>query len=245
RRPQELSGGQQQRVALARAIIGRTKLLLLDEPLSALDPATRSTVRGDLAELLRRLGLTTIIVTHDREEAFELADRIAILVDGKIQQHATAEEVYERPANLAVASFMGTNVLSVRIAGGAAVLDGPSAAELRLQGTAHNGPAHLAIVPERTRVMEPGMTGVNLLTGYVARSQYRGGEYRIQVRIGERENGQVVESRSKESPRGERVLVQIPPEAIHVIQEPAEMEPGTAVERRIKKTLPEVEEKIV
>src|SRR5215470_8640657 len=96
RRVQELSGGQQQRVALARAIISRTRLLLLDEPLSALDDATRASVRADLALLLRRLRLTTIIVTHDRGEAFELADRVAIIVEGKIQQHGTAKEVYEQ-----------------------------------------------------------------------------------------------------------------------------------------------------
>jgi iron(III) transport system ATP-binding protein len=85
RRPHELSGGQQQRVALARAVIAETRLLLLDEPLSAPDPETRSSVRRELADILRTLDLTTILVTHDREEAFELADRIVVLIDGNIQ----------------------------------------------------------------------------------------------------------------------------------------------------------------
>jgi ABC-type Fe3+/spermidine/putrescine transport system ATPase subunit len=110
RRPQQLSGGQQQRVALARAVVAEAQLLLLDEPLSALDPATRLSVRGELAEILRKLDLTTIIVTHDRDEAFELADRVAILVEGRIQQYATPQEVYEQPSNLAVARFMGANL---------------------------------------------------------------------------------------------------------------------------------------
>jgi ABC-type Fe3+/spermidine/putrescine transport system ATPase subunit len=116
-RPHELSGGQQQRVALARAVVAETRLLLLDEPLSALDPETRSSVRRELADILRTLDVTTILVTHDREEAFELADRIAVLVDGEIQQHATSEEIYERPATLTVARFMGVNVLSVETNG--------------------------------------------------------------------------------------------------------------------------------
>ena len=102
-------------MALARAVIAETQLLLLDGPLSALDPATRSNVRSELAKILRKLNLTTIIVTHDREEAFELADRIAILIDGKIQQHGTPEDVYERPSNALIAGFMGVNLLKVRL----------------------------------------------------------------------------------------------------------------------------------
>ncbi len=155
RRPHELSGGQQQRVALARAVVAETELLLLDEPLSALDPATRSSVRSELADILRTLDLTTIIVTHDREEAFELADRIAVLINGQIQQHAKPEEVYERPVNLAVARFMGANVLTVRSLGnGGAELTDAGAQRLNIARTIHPGPAHLAIVPEQVRITE-------------------------------------------------------------------------------------------
>jgi ABC-type Fe3+/spermidine/putrescine transport system ATPase subunit len=244
RRPQELSGGQQQRVALARAIVGRTKLLLLDEPLSALDPATRSSIRGDLAELLRKVGLTTIIVTHDREEAFELADRVAILVDGKIQQHGTAEEVYERPANLAVARFMATNLLSVYLPGGSAAVLIGDATQLELGRPARSGPAYLAIVPEQTRVVGDGAGERNCVTGAVVHTQYRGGEYRIRARVGDSKSGQIIEARSKESVRADRVVIQIPPEAIHVIQDAPEIIAKTAVERRTTTTLVEVEEKI-
>ncbi len=220
RRPQELSGGQQQRVALARAIVAQTQLLLLDEPLAALDPATRSAVRSELAEILRKLRLTTIIVTHDREEAFELADRIAVLVEGKVQQHATPEETYERPTNLTVARFMGTNVLSVHIFNdGSAALSNNARARLKLNSFGREGPAHLAIVPEQTRVTSNFTGATNVLSAHLLGAQYRGGEYRIRLRIGDHETGQIIEARSKEKPREDRLLVQMPAEAIHVIQD--------------------------
>ena len=118
-------------------MVAETELLLLDEPLSALDPATRSSVRSELADLLRNLNLTTIIVTHDREEAFELADRIAVLIDGQIQQHSKPEDAYERPVNLTVARFMGANVLSVRArSDGSAELNDDSHQPLELPGPA-------------------------------------------------------------------------------------------------------------
>lgn len=220
RRPHELSGGQQQRVALARAVVAETQLLLLDEPLSALDPATRSSVRSELADILRKLDLTTIIVTHDREEAFELADRIAVLVDGQIQQHSRPEDVYERPANLTVARFMGVNLLSVRVVGnGRAELRSNPCCRLELPHTPAIGPAELSIVPEQTRVTENRTETRNILPAELLRSQYRGGEYRLQVRVGNPENGQIVEARSKERPCGERLFVHLPVESIHMVRE--------------------------
>jgi ABC-type Fe3+/spermidine/putrescine transport system ATPase subunit len=222
RRPHELSGGQQQRVALARAVVAETELLLLDEPLSALDPATRSSVRGELADILRKLNLTTIIVTHDREEAFELADRIAVLVDGKIQQHAIPEDVYERPMNLTVARFMGANVLSVRVRGdGGAELNDDSHQPLELPRAARKGkgPAHVVIVPEQVHLAQNRSGTKNVLRGRLMRCQYRGGEYRLRVRIGGVHVGQVVEARSKDAPREEYLFFQLPVEALHVIEE--------------------------
>ena len=234
RRPHQLSGGQQQRVALARAVVAEPQLLLLDEPLSALDPATRASVRSELAEILQRLNITTIIVTHDREEAFELADRIAVLVDGQIQQHSTPEEVYERPANLTVARFMGVNLLSARVLDDGGVdLDNVVAVRLRLPRTADPGPVHLAIVPEQTRVVE-NHAGLNfILPGQLIRSQYRGGEYRMRVRIGNPHAGQIVEARSKEAPRGDRLLIHLPEEAIHVIHDSAPTESLAPINRPI------------
>jgi len=107
RRVQELSGGQQQRVALARALAPEPPLLLLDEPLSNLDAALREKTRTELRSLLKRLGMTAVFVTHDQEEAFALADRIALLDAGRLQQIGTAEELYREPANAFVASFLG------------------------------------------------------------------------------------------------------------------------------------------
>jgi iron(III) transport system ATP-binding protein len=111
--PAQLSGGQQQRVALARAIAMSPGLLLLDEPLSALDARVRMHLRGELKQLQRRLGVTTIMVTHDQEEALAVADRIVVMNDGNIEQIGTPEEIYRRPATPFVASFIGhMNVLA-------------------------------------------------------------------------------------------------------------------------------------
>jgi iron(III) transport system ATP-binding protein len=116
RKPSQLSGGQQQRVALARTIAIEPKVLLLDEPLSNLDAKLRVQVRRELRDLQQRLGLTTIFVTHDQEEANAISDRIAVMNDGVVQQVGTPKELYERPANLFVANFLGTaNIAEGRI----------------------------------------------------------------------------------------------------------------------------------
>jgi len=115
RRPHQLSGGQRQRVALARAIVPRPKVLLLDEPLSALDAKLRQQMQIELKHLQRRLGLTFVFVTHDQEEALTMSDRIAVVNRGRIEQLATAGEIYHRPATAFVADFVGeTNLLHVR-----------------------------------------------------------------------------------------------------------------------------------
>jgi putative spermidine/putrescine transport system ATP-binding protein len=217
RRPHQLSGGQQQRVALARAIVAETRLLLLDEPLSALDPATRASVRGELAEILRKLDLTTIIVTHDREEAFELSDHIAVLVDGEIQQHAKPQEVYERPANIVVARFMGVNVLSLEALRDALrQLDG-AASRFRLPRFNGERASRVAIAPERTWMANPSVCGDNVIPVQLVKARYRGGEYRLQVRVGNLGGGEIIEARSKSAPVGEPLHIQLPVEAIHAI----------------------------
>ena len=116
RRVQELSGGQQQRVALARALAPEPEVLLLDEPLSNLDAALRERTRTELRALLKRVGITAIFVTHDQEEAFALSDRIAVMEKGRLQQLGTPEELYARPTNAFVASFLGrANFLDARV----------------------------------------------------------------------------------------------------------------------------------
>jgi iron(III) transport system ATP-binding protein len=113
RYPHELSGGQQQRVALARALAPAPELVLLDEPWSNVDPFLRETLRGEVAEIIRPLGVTAVLVTHDREEAFSLADRVALMRDGAIVQEGTAEELYFSPSSRWAAEFVGAvNVLS-------------------------------------------------------------------------------------------------------------------------------------
>ena len=107
RKPHQLSGGQQQRVAIARAVVKRPRMLLLDEPLSALDYKLRRTMQVELKRLQRELGITFVFVTHDQEEALSMSDRVAVLKDGEIQQLGTPREVYERPANLFTARFVG------------------------------------------------------------------------------------------------------------------------------------------
>jgi len=107
RRPSQLSGGQQQRVALARGLVFRPDILLLDEPLGALDRKLREELQVELKQLQRTIGVTTILVTHDQEEALSLSDRIVVLDQGKVQQIATPEEAYLRPANRFVADFLG------------------------------------------------------------------------------------------------------------------------------------------
>src|SRR4030088_1315286 len=107
RRPDQLSGGQKQRVALARALARRPKLLLLDEPLAALDKKLRESTQGELMELQRRLGMTFIIITHDQEEAMTVADRIGVMDSGRLEQVATPRELYEAPASPWIAEFVG------------------------------------------------------------------------------------------------------------------------------------------
>ena len=118
RRPQDLSGGQQQRVAIARAVINRPKLLLLDEPLSALDHKLRLQMQSELKRLQRELGITFVFVTHDQEEALSMSDRIAVMKDGKFQQIGTPIEIYETPANLFTAKFIGeANLFKAEVKG--------------------------------------------------------------------------------------------------------------------------------
>ena len=112
RKPAQLSGGQQQRVALARALVGRPRVLLLDEPLGALDLKLREQMQVELKAIQREVGITFVIVTHDQDEALTLCDRLAVFNDGRIEQVGAARDVYEHPANRFVADFVGTsNVL--------------------------------------------------------------------------------------------------------------------------------------
>src|SRR6185312_9589992 len=150
RRPSQLSGGQQQRVALARALVKRPHLLLLDEPLSNLDASLRLTMRTDIRRIQRELGVTTILVTHDQIEATTMADRIVVMNGGRVEQEGTAKELYERPATLFVATFIGSPPINLfdGVAGDAGVRIREAALPLSSPAT---GDVVVGIRPESVR----------------------------------------------------------------------------------------------
>ncbi len=160
RRIGQLSGGQQQRVALARALAPEPRVLLLDEPLSNLDPALRERTRREVRELIHRVGITTVLVTHEQDEAFELGDRVAVLQAGRLEQVGTPDELYAAPANLFVGRFIGRSgtvpatVLGAGQRGTRVVLEG---VEWEFaDGAGHPpGPALLLVRPEAIRLTEP------------------------------------------------------------------------------------------
>src|SRR5215468_3441954 len=151
-RPAKLSGGQQQRVALARALVNRPKLLLLDEPLSALDANLRRQMQGELKSLQRELGITFLFVTHDQEEAMALSDRIALLKDGSLEQVASPREIYARPATSYAAQFIGqTNLLRAEVRSGIADCNA-----FQFPTTGPDGPAVFSVRPEAIRICADG-----------------------------------------------------------------------------------------
>lgn len=183
KRPGQLSGGQQQRVAIARAVVVEPQLVLMDEPLSNLDAKLRRDMRVELRRLHRELGLTTIYVTHDQEEALSLADRLVVLRDGHIQQVGSPEDVYRRPANAFVAGFMGyRNMLPmtaapVESASGTLQLSGLG---LSLTGLGElHGPVTVAIRPDD---IDLGERDGNDIEGVVEEAQFEGREYELLVR---------------------------------------------------------------
>jgi spermidine/putrescine ABC transporter ATP-binding subunit len=192
RKPRQLSGGQQQRVALARALVTRPKVLLLDEPLGALDKHLREEMQVELRRIQREVGITTIFVTHDQEEAMTLSDRIAIMNQGKIEQLGAPLEVYEHPTNRFAAGFLGVaNFLEGRVG---AVSAGEARIDLKLGGQAlapaggfkPGDTALLAVRPEKIRV-EAGAaaSGVNQLVGTVLSAIFSGSSTTYRVQVGE------------------------------------------------------------
>jgi putative spermidine/putrescine transport system ATP-binding protein len=187
--PGQLSGGQQQRVAIARAVVLEPRLVLLDEPLSNLDAKLRTEMRTEIRRLHQSLGLTTVYVTHDQEEALSLADRLVVLRDGRVQQIGTPQELHNNPANWHVADFMGyRNLLDVtvdsvsgseaRVSGQGLSLTGTAVHEVRAGDT-----VRVAIRPHDLVVVEPGQSvqGRNTLEGLVTVVEYQGREFAVGV----------------------------------------------------------------
>ncbi len=149
RRVTAISGGQQQRVALARALAPNPRVLLLDEPLSNLDPTLREKTRRELKRAIRKVGITTLFVTHEQEEAFELGDRVAVLNQGRLEQLGTPEELFERPATRFVATFVGrSSVVPVVWRGGARIPGGPAWPAVAGGGLKEDSDADLVLRPE-------------------------------------------------------------------------------------------------
>ncbi|MGH1565574.1 ABC transporter ATP-binding protein [Mumia sp. DW29H23] len=180
RKPHQLSGGQRQRVALARAVVKRPKLLLLDEPLSALDRKVRSQMQLELKRLQQEVGITFVVVTHDQEEAMSMADRLAVLAHGRVQQVATPVETYRRPANLFVADFIGdSNRFAGTVADGGLRVDAVGLLPGHPVGDVA-GAAHLVVRPEETRL---GAPGAGLMDGVVVETQFYGGVSTVAVDV--------------------------------------------------------------
>jgi putative spermidine/putrescine transport system ATP-binding protein len=200
RRPGHLSGGQRQRVALARALVVRPKVLLLDEPLGALDLKLRQQMQVELKQLQRDAGITFVFVTHDQEEALTMSDRIAVFTDGRIAQVGTPAEIYERPRTAFVAGFVGTST----------VLTGPAAVELLgREGT-------FVVRPERVRLSRTG-SGT---PGTIAEVVYLGATTRYLIdlvsgpRITASEPNTEAGAAAAVQRRGERVLIAVRPEDV-------------------------------
>jgi putative spermidine/putrescine transport system ATP-binding protein len=189
RYPYQLSGGQQQRVALARALAIKPKVLLLDEPLSALDAKIRVSLRQEIRQIQRELGITAIYVTHDQEEALSISDRIVVMSQGRMEQVGTPFEIYNYPRTRFVASFVGTlNVLKgavVDAASGKVTVDGqPVASAAHLDGAKPGETRSLALRPEAVSLTDP-TSGANSLQGTVEEVSFLGSVVRIRVRFGE------------------------------------------------------------
>ena len=185
--PAQLSGGQQQRVALARALAPSPALLLLDEPLSALDARVRVYLRSEIRRIQETLGVTTVMVTHDQEEALTMADRVVVIDDGRLMQYATPHQLYESPQNTFVAGFIGEmNFISDcmgrdpdSIFFGQYILQSKPGRAANYQGR----PVIIAIRPEDIRAIRDEPQDVNILTTKVERIEFRGSLYTLRLRV--------------------------------------------------------------
>ncbi|SDR43274.1 putative spermidine/putrescine transport system ATP-binding protein [Rhizobiales bacterium GAS113] len=187
RRVEQLSGGQRQRVALARAIVFEPRILLMDEPLSALDKQLREHMQIELRRLHDKLGMTTVYVTHDQREALTMSDRVAVIRGGRIMQLDTPRRLYERPANRFVAEFIGESTfLPVETSNGAFICQGE---RLKLPGSSTpTGPCLLMLRPERLQILSGAMQDhrqdhLNVLRGIVQNIVYQGDSFLLQARL--------------------------------------------------------------
>jgi spermidine/putrescine transport system ATP-binding protein len=245
RKPRQLSGGQQQRVALARALVNRPAVLLLDEPLGALDLKLRKRLQVELKSIQRDVGITFIYVTHDQEEALTMSDRIAVMNRGIVEQVAGPEEVYERPETTFVAGFIGVSNLmpgTVERTGeaGQVKLDVNVGIEARVTDCAVGERCHAVVRPEKLEILTaddrpaPGHPSVE---GLVESSVYLGTATQVVVRLAGDTRMTVLvpntdqERRAALPPAGEQVRLTWAPEHIHVVKDSVSGDPTDAVTR--------------
>jgi spermidine/putrescine transport system ATP-binding protein len=233
RRPAQLSGGQQQRVALARALVNLPKVLLLDEPLGALDLKLRKGLQVELKRIQREVGITFVYVTHDQEEALTMSDRIAVMNRGRVEQVAGPEEVYERPATTFVAGFIGvSNLMPATVGGGGEVrLEHGPTVRTAASAIAPGERCYAVVRPEKLEVETLGgapgaaANGRPRVEGVVESSLYLGTSTQIAVDLGEGVRMTVLVPNADESQRqrlpggGARVALSWDPEHMHLVRE--------------------------
>jgi len=234
RRPNQLSGGQQQRVALARALVNLPKVLLLDEPLGALDLKLRKGLQVELKRIQREVGITFVYVTHDQEEALTMSDRIAVMSNGVVEQVDTPENVYERPATTFVAGFIGVSnlmpgtVTSATGGRGMIRLDTGLEVETRVDGIASGERCHAVVRPEKLQITDPGSTtpgGLPGVDGVVQASIYLGTSTQIIVALPGDVSMTVLVPNASEAERarlpggGAPVRLSWEPDHMHVVRE--------------------------
>ena len=231
RKPSQLSGGQQQRVALARALVNLPKVLLLDEPLGALDLKLRKGLQVELKRIQREVGITFIYVTHDQEEALTMSDRIAVMNRGRVEQVADPEQVYERPATTFVAGFIGvSNLMPATVEDGGAVRlqNGPSVAAAGTNGFRPGDRCHAVVRPEKLHIVlaeERSNGNAPSVEGIVESSLYLGTSTQIVVDLGGEVRMTVLHPNASEAERqrlpggGARVRLSWEPEHMHLVRE--------------------------
>src|SRR3954453_10304394 len=238
RRPHQLPGGQQQRVALARALVLEPAVLLLDEPLGALDAKLRHSLRAELTGLQREVGITFVFVTHDQEEALEMSNRLVVMDGGRIMQVGTPKEVYREPLTEFVADFLGVaNLLDVECLPGDGATRSVRFGDFTLEAQAPAGhaagPARAVIRPENVEVGEARLTGANRLPGMVDRAVFLGSTTQVKVRLPQ---GAVVQSLVTNSAMrdnlatGQPVTVNLPAESLRVLSSARQTPPEVAEE---------------
>jgi len=185
RLPAQLSGGQQQRVALARALVFKPRALLLDEPLSALDAATRSTMRDEVRRIQRAQNIATLLITHDQDEALSLADRMILLREGRLVQAGSPQEIYDRPADAFVAGFVGrANLLDARVIDDETVDTPIGRLATPRHGRAAGCALRLLVRPERVEIAAAA-SGENVFAARVLRDRFFGATRQVEVAAGD------------------------------------------------------------